>query len=456
MKVALVFPRTRYPSGDPPLGVAYMAASLRDSTGQTPVIIDTTFSKEPLLHIRGELQKDRYDLVGISAMVTMAGEALAAARLAKETNPDCLVIAGGPHPTTLPLEVLEEPAVDAVCIGEGERSFTEVVEKSSLENVPGIYTRDGSGGLAGGASLPVADLDGLAFPALELLPMEDYLNHWFQLDSVQPGLQGVPVMATRGCPFKCSYCQPTLDHLFGKGVRKRSPENVIDELALRMEQFGINAYIFADDTFIADRKWVLSFCEELQSRSLGLTWGCNVRVDLVDRELLAAMQGAGLSKIYMGIEVYDDERRSEVFNKRLTRSHVEESLHAARELGIHTQGYFMLGAPGESRSDVWDTVRYAWRLLLDDATFNITTPLPGTLLFDNYRDRIVCRSEDMDYYKRYVFDEGNGITQGFLSRMQVIAYSGFYAKPRRLFKQARALGSLSEARRFVSKVRRVI
>lgn len=455
MKVALVFPRTRYPSGDPPLGVAYLAAAIREKTGRAPAIIDTTFSKDPMTHLRQELRKENYDLVAISAMVTMAREALVAARLAKTITPHCIVLVGGPHPTTLPEEVMVEPAVDAVCIGEGEMSLAQVVETGSLEEVPGIYRRGSGEGLEGRPATPVPDLDSLPFPALELLDMELYLRHWFQLDAVAPGLKGVPIMATRGCPFKCSYCQPTLDYLFGKGVRKRSPRNVADELALRVEQFGINAYIFADDTFIADRKWVLAFCEELESRGLGLTWGCNVRVDLVDKELLAVMRRAGLAKIYMGVEVYDDELRSKVFNKRLTRSHVESALQAARGLDIRTQGYFMLGAPGETRKDVWDTVSYAWRLDLDDATFNITTPLPGTLLYDNHRDRIVCRSEDMDYYKRYAFSEESGITQSFLSRMQVIAYSGFYARPRRLVKQARALASLSEARRFWSKVRRV-
>ncbi|MFO8058007.1 MAG: radical SAM protein [bacterium] len=455
MKVALVFPRTRYPSGDPPLGVAYLAAALKEKTGKAPALIDTTFSHDPLLHIRSELGKEKYDLVGISAMVTMAREARLAARLAKELHPEALVVAGGPHPTTLPVEVLEEPAFDAVCLGEGEQALAEAAEKGSLENVPGIYVRDGSGGITGEPASREADLDDLPFPALELLPMEEYLKHWFQLDSVRPGLQGVPVMATRGCPFKCSYCQPTLDHLFGKGVRKRSPANVADELEWRIEQFGINAFLFADDTFIADRAWVLSFCEELERREIGLTWGCNVRADLVDRELLSAMHRAGLGKIYMGIEVYDDERRREVFNKRLTREQVEDAARAARELGIRTQGYFMLGAPGESRGDVWDTVRYACRLPVDDATFNITTPLPGTLLYENHRERIVCRSEDMDYYKRYAFREENGLSQSFLSRAKVIAYGGFYGRPKRLAKQARSLGSVSEARRFLSKVRRV-
>jgi len=285
--------------------------------------------------------------------------------------------------------------------------------------------------------------------------MDDYFKHWFQLDGVAPGLKGTNILATRGCPFKCAYCQPTLDKLFGKGVRKRSPGNVADELEYLKDRYGISGFLFADDTFIADKKWVQSFCQELISRGPGLTWGCNVRADLVTEELLGKMREAGLGKIYIGIEVYDDGRRREVFNKKLTREHVETAVDAARSLGVHTQGYFMLGAPGEARDDVWNTVRYAWRLKLDDATFNITTPLPGTYLYDKYRDRVTGRHEDMDYYKRYSFRPERGVSERWLNRMQLTAYTGFYGSPHRLMRQVGSLLAPGGAKRFFAKLRRV-
>jgi radical SAM superfamily enzyme YgiQ (UPF0313 family) len=455
MKVALVFPRARYPSGDPPLGVAYLAAMLRERTGEAPAIIDTTFAADPAAFLKQELGKDRYDLVGISAMVTMAREAVLAARIAKESNPKALVIMGGPHATTLPEEVLREEAVDAVCVGEGEQAFVKVAEQGGVHGVPGMMVRDGQGGMTGEPPELIPDLDALPFPAFDLLPMDDYFRHWFQLDGVAPGLKGTNILATRGCPFKCSYCQPTLDKLFGKGVRKRSPKNVVDELVYLQDRFGVSGYLFADDTFIADRKWVESFCSELKNRDAGLIWGCNVRADLVTPELLETMREAGLGKIYIGIEVYDDECRREVFNKKLTREHVEATVDAARSLGVQTQGYFMLGAPGESKKDVWNTVRYAWRLPLDDATFNITTPLPGTYLYEKHRDRITGRHEDMDYYKRYAFRPEGGVSERWLNRMQLTAYTGFYGSPHRLRRQVGSLFAPGGVKRFLAKSRRV-
>ncbi|HUT51950.1 MAG TPA: radical SAM protein, partial [bacterium] len=250
--------------------------------------------------------------------------------------------------------------------------------------------------------------------------------------------------------------QPTLERLFGKGVRKRSAANVADELAARKERFKITGFLFADDTFIADHKWVRSFCSELNARGLGLKWGCNVRADLVTEELLGAMKQAGLGKIYIGIEVYSDECRRDVFNKKLTREQVEKTVDAARKLGVKTQGYFMLGAPGETRSDVRATARYARRLGLDDATFNITTPLPGTYLYDNHRDQVAVAAEDMDYYRRYSFIPGSGLSERWLHRMQVLAYAGFYLRPKRLTAQLAALFSAGGLKRFLSKLRRVL
>ena len=264
------------------------------------------------------------------------------------------------------------------------------------------------------------------------------------------------MLATRGCPFRCAYCQPTLDRLFGRGVRKRSPGNVIAELARRREQFGINGFIFADDTFIADRAWTLDFSRELQASGLGLKWGCNVRADLVDRELLEAMRAAGLAKIYIGIEVYDDVCRREVFNKKLTREHVERTAGLARELGIRSQGYFMLAAPGQTRDQVHDTVRYAWRLPIDDAVFNLTTPLPGTYLYERYRDAVAVPAAELDYYRRYAFAPERGIDERWLLREQKLAYAGFYGSPRRLWRQMKSLLEPGGPSRFWSKLRRVL
>jgi anaerobic magnesium-protoporphyrin IX monomethyl ester cyclase len=463
MKVALVFPRFRYPSGDPPLGILYLAAQLRKKAGIEPVILDTTFKRNPLSFLEAELKRIRPDIIGISAMMTMARDALEFARMAKAILPESKVIMGGPHATVLPLRVLAAECVDAICAGEGEESFCEMVQKGSFEGVPGFCYSDDSAEEPGGREIVcnperafIPDLDKLPFPAFDLIDMEKYFQNWFQLDTVAPGLRGTSVLATRGCPFRCSYCQPTLDRIFGKTLRKRSPLHVCEELGWLVERFKLNAFLFADDTFIVDRAWVIGFCEEVLKRDLRLFWGCNVRADLVDEDMLARMKQAGLRKIYIGIEAYSDRIREEIYNKKISRDQIEAAVRGSRKLGLGIQGYFMLGAPGETRHEVLQTLRWARTLALDDATFNLTTPLPGTYLYEQYESEVALEPEDMDYYRRYAFRERAGMSSAQLNRMRLRAYLGFYLRPSRLLHLMNLLIGPQGLRRTLLKLKRVL
>ena len=456
MKVALIFPRRRYPSGDPPLGLLSLAGRLRQRTGIAPKILDTTFAGDAFAFLEQALRAEKYDLVGISAMVTMARDAALAAELVKRIRPEAKVILGGPHPTMMAERVLEHPAVDAVCLGEGEETLVEVVEQGGFAGVPGVWHREGSEVKRNPPRPLLQELDQLPFPAFDLLDLEPYFQGWFQLDTVRPGLRGTSVLATRGCPFQCTYCQPTLERLFGRGLRQRSPGRVVDELQELQGRYRLNAFLFADDTFIADRAWVQAFCRELRGRGLGLIWGCNVRADLAGAELLAEMRDAGLRKIYVGIETYSDRIRREVFGKKISREQVEEVTRAARSLKLSVQGYFMFGAPGETREEVRQTVRWARRLPIDDATFNLTTPLPGTYLFEQFQARVAVAPEEMDYYRRYAFADSAGLSQAWLSREKLWAYLTFYFRPGRLWHLFKLVFGSGGWSRFWMKLRRVL
>lgn len=456
MNVALVFPRFRYPSGDPPLGLAYLASRLQQRAGVTPAVIDTTFAKDPMSMVDQALAEEQFDLVGISAMVTMARDALAVARLVKQRQPRALVVMGGPHPTVLPERTLAEPAVDAVAVGEGEDTLVEIVQRGRLEGVPGLWWKDGDSLKPPAPRELIADLDTLPFPALELFPMESYLASWFQLDTVRPGLRGAPVLATRGCPFHCAYCQPTLNRLFGKKLRKRSPANLADELTRLKERFRINAFLFTDDTFIVDPKWGREVCTELLARKLDLIWGCNFRADLADRDLFGCMYDAGLRKIYVGIECYSDAVRCNVLDKGINREQMAAAVRIARAVGIRVQGYFMLGAPTETRKDVLDTIRYARRLEIDDAVFSITSPLPGSHLHQRYRQQLSVDLEEVDYYRRFAFRPWDGINQRFLSRAQSWAYVSFYLRPFRLWRVLKLVLGPNGLKRMWLKIKRIL
>ncbi|MFW5867383.1 MAG: B12-binding domain-containing radical SAM protein, partial [Armatimonadota bacterium] len=219
MRTLLVFPRFKYPSGDPPLGVAYLAAVLRER-GLEVDVFDATFVNHPMRALREQLAREQYDLVGISVLTSMIADAAAIGEMVHEVSPGTMVVAGGPHPTVAPEHTLQIGGFDAAMVGEAEETLPTLIESGlRLEDQPGVWHRVGNEIVRNERAEVVADLDELPFPAWDMLDMEGYLSLWYQLDAVRYGVRGTSIMASRGCPYRCSYCQPTLGTIFGRQVR---------------------------------------------------------------------------------------------------------------------------------------------------------------------------------------------------------------------------------------------
>ena len=433
MRIALVFPRTRYPSGQPPLGILYLAAYLRQHVDCEIDVIDPTFEHHPLAYMETALKAKPYDLVGISVMTPMLNEALFASRVAKGLPHDPLVVWGGPHPTVMPEQTMGYPEVDAICLGEGEETFLELIQRGGdPQDVAGMWYR-ADGEIVRNPPRPmIADISRLPFPARDLIPMDAYIRAWYSLTAADPNLTGTSVIGSRGCPYSCTYCQPTLRQLFGRKVRRRSVDDIIAELEHLKATYNIQAFMFEDDTFIANGGWAHEFCDRLRTCGLGLKWGCNVRADLVRRDLLVAMREAGLVQMNMGIESGSQRVLDDIYHKRITIEQVEQAAAMANELGIRVGGYFMLGAPTETIEEVRRTIAFAVRLPIDEAAFNVTTPLPGTTLWEQTKDLIAGDLTQFDYYKAPVYKAGKVIPARKLDLLKKWAYLRFYAlTPRR-------------------------
>jgi anaerobic magnesium-protoporphyrin IX monomethyl ester cyclase len=452
-RLLLLYPRFSYPTGEVPLGILYLAASVRARLGIVPDILDLSFSKRPLAELERHLRDRRYEWVGISAMVTMAKASREVATLVREVQPDAKIVLGGPHPTTLP-EKCTGGAFDFLVVGEAEVTLPELIERGTGEDVPGVWFRSQGEWRSNPARPPIPDLDAIPFPAFDLVDLDRYKRLWFQLDTLGRPVAGTSVLATRGCPYQCSFCQPTLERLFGKSLRKRSPGNLVAELTWLKERFAIEGFMFLDDTLVVDRKWTLAFAEEMLAAKLGLVFGANVRAELAEEAVLEPLARAGLRKIYVGIESYSEVVRNQILNKRVTTDQVERAVMTARKLGLKVQGYFMLGTPGETRGDVRATLAFGRRLGLDELTLNLTTPLPGTYLHQKYRAEVSVPEEELDYYKRYAF-KSDHVSQGWLRRAQILGYLAFYLRPSRLAALLRGLFSPALFPRTLLKLRRV-
>jgi anaerobic magnesium-protoporphyrin IX monomethyl ester cyclase len=393
-------------------------------------VIDPTFARHPLDMIRERILRGGYDLVGVSVMTPMLREAVYASQVAREAPSRPIVLWGGPHPTVLPEQSIAHECVDMIALGEAEETMRELIEHDlDPQDVDGLWYKRESQTIQNSPRMPIHDLGTLPHPARDLVDMEAYARAWYSLTAASPTLRGTSVIASRGCPFSCTYCQPTLDKLFGKRLRRRPVPHVIEELRELQEVYRLDAFMLEDDTFIAHNGWATEFAQMLRQSGLRFSWGCNVRADLVVKgpHLMEEMARSGLVQVNMGIESGSQRILDEVYNKGITVDQVREAAQICKNLGLRIGGYFMLGAPGETRAEVCHTISYAARLPIDEAAFNITTPLPGTVLWDKSKELVGNTWQDFDYYRQSVYTSSQVLSARQLDLLKKWAYLRFYA-----------------------------
>lgn len=433
--LTLVYPRFRYPSGDYPIGIALLAAIVRQELNWRVNIIDTTFNPD-LDSVKRELQVRHPDYVGIGMSTLMLGEGLEIAEMAHQVG--AKVILGSAHPTMFPADMMKNDCVDAVVIGEGEVPLVNLLkmwQAGLCHPIKGAYVRDRKASTIYESNErdSVLNLDALPFPAWDLIDMGAYFDAWGQLDSVQPGLRGVNLSGSRGCPFSCTFCATTLHTMFGRKLRQRSPESLVGELIELKSKYNIEAFWLTDDTFTTNRKYVERFCDVLEKSGINLLWGCTTRANLIPEYLIERMQQVGLRKVGIGLESATDKIREGVYHKEVSDTEVSETVHALHKYGVQTLLFLMLGAPSETRLDMLKTIRLANSLPATEASFSLFVPLPGTAVYDQMKaDGYVLSEnwEDYDYYSRQPFE--HKIPRWELRLWQRAGYARFFASRKRL------------------------
>jgi anaerobic magnesium-protoporphyrin IX monomethyl ester cyclase len=281
----------------------------------------------------------------------------------KEVSPQTTVVYGGPHATFTADDTLQNiPAIDVIVHGEGEESCRELADWADaggrLENlvrIKGISYRD-NGGIVHNPPRPaIKDLDALGPPARELVPMPRYDMKMDYLSDVP----GASIMTARGCPIGCTFCSASA--MFGHSYRRRSPRAVVDEVEDLVSNYGARGIKIFDSTFTISRPHVEGFCAELKRRGIDVPWECELRVDNVDKELLAKMQEAGCYYVDVGVESGSQRVLDECVRKKITVGASEEVLRWTRELGLLTKVFFTLGHPGETYGEAKETNRFIRR-----------------------------------------------------------------------------------------------
>jgi anaerobic magnesium-protoporphyrin IX monomethyl ester cyclase len=437
-KVSLVFPRMRYKSGDPPLGLGYLASALLHS-GHDVDLIDTTFHPE-LSYVKDRLECFGPQVVGVYSDIIMMKDAAAVCSMARDRG--SLVVAGGP------LAVSNSNALDGyadiVVEGEGEELIVDVANHKYEKHTPALHLLDDH----------EIDIDSLHAPSWSLMAMDRYAQYWHYLDSIPGRFKGTNIIASRGCCYQCTFCQPTLRKLFGPIVRQRQPSNIIREIKLLHEWKGYNAFFFHDDVFTHRTDRLFEFCDLLDREGLKITWACNSRVDTVDNEKIERMVASGLRAIHFGIEAGTHRVRNEIYKKNITDIDIYKAVDIAHRHKVSSLGFFMIGAPTETEGEIEFTRKMIMSLPLQEITVSLTSPLPGTYLHDYVKKEYTTSDDpaDFDYYSKRAFE--GGVPYGKLRKIQRGILMQFYLDPKRWRYILRHMTRISGWKRMVAKLGR--
>ncbi|MBS3057931.1 MAG: B12-binding domain-containing radical SAM protein [Candidatus Diapherotrites archaeon] len=372
MKVCVLFPRFIVRNFGMPLGALYIVNALKKA-GFEVVFTDGTVTS--CAEAKERLLKERPDVLLVSMHTVFADYGFEISGFFKKNFPENKVVIGGPHASIMPEKTLKHESVDFVSFGEGEESIIELLKNiSHPEKVKGIgFKKKGRPFLNAPAS-PICELDKLEFPDRTVLD-----DAYFKNGSSS-------IVTSRGCPFNCAFCQPTLNKIFGKDFRIRSPENVIKEIkeikrVFKEKGAELKELHFTDDGLTYNKQWLEKLAKLMLMEKLGISWSANTRADTMPGlELLKLLKKTGLKSFSIGVESGDPYIRNEILRKGLSQEKLLSAFKLCKQAGIKTEAYLMVGSPEESEQSIQATLNVLDEIIPDFTQVTITSPLPETYL----------------------------------------------------------------------------
>ena len=384
-----------------------------------------------------ELLRRAPDVVGLSAMTYEAGCMHEVAALIKQARPETVVVAGGPHPSVADEDVLADPNIDYVVRGEGEYTFTELLEglgkrRREWEDCLGLTWRDGNGLIQQNPDRPPPmQLDEMPFPAWDLIDHAKY--HQVPRGGVIYAHKEFATMfSSRACPWRCTYCHNS----YGKTFRERSAENVLAEIDHLVQQYGVKELVFMDDIFNFRPERAKTIARGLIERDYGLklTFPNGFRGDILDEELVDLLKEAGMYRCMVAVESAIP-RIQKVMKKNLKIDKVRSIVDYIAKRGIMVHGAFMLGFPSETREEMEATIDWAAESSFHTAAFFRVIPFKGTALFQEIEHAGYELPSDWSKYEPYQSKINlSEVEEQDILKLRKTAYRRFYFKPKRLLR----------------------
>ena len=474
LKVLLISPMYNSSIVAPCLGLGYLASALKKN-GHDVLILDG-------LREKIEYNPSEWDIVGVSAMSTYFPECIEEVKKAKSYGLKTII--GGPHIICDPIQSLIDSGADYAAIGEGERTMTQLAAGLPPAQVDGLaYWNNGKVVQSKQSDAMIGETESGATTFLMKENMYTLqvgkLKRDFQLNiddfgrpdwsSIDPRTYPVaphgmiahahpiaPIITTRGCPYSCTYCSAPITA--GKRMRYRDPKNVVDEIEMLVNDFGVKEIQIEDDNFTLNRKHCITICEEILKRGIKVLWSLpnGVRIDKLDKEMLLLFKKAGCVSMALGIESAN-QRILDMIKKELNQEIVKKVVQDVADVGIETVGFFMIGFPTETKQEIENTINFALELPLTRAIFAKVTPLPGTELFDLWEEKYSETGKvDWKTFNYYQFDaDWADCSFEEIAKLQTRATFRFYLRPKQLLTMLKQL-NFAQYKRAITRLAKIL
>jgi radical SAM superfamily enzyme YgiQ (UPF0313 family) len=437
---------------NPPLGLAYIAAAVKeagfpytviDATGEAldrisryPQRDDFMIQGLPFEEIADRIPADTR-IIGIGCMFsTLWPLTRDLALYVRERFPTALMVLGGEHGTAVPEHSLRHSPFDAIILGEGEETFVRLIRAiasdGSWREVPGIAYLDGGEYRSNGLSARNRKIDDLPIPDWDSFPIEEYIAR-HQINGANLG-RSMPLISTRGCPYQCTFCSSP--GMWTTRYIPRDPRKVADEIELYKRKYGIVNIDFQDLTAVVKRQWVIEFCRELLRRDLGVTWQMpsGTRSEIFDAEVSDLLYRSGCRCLAFAPESGSPEILAKV-KKQVDLGHMNEAIQIAVHRGFRLSCFIVIGFPDDTPATLRQTLRFVRKMALlgvYDVSVTKFVPYPGSELFKQLqRDGKLALDDEfflspMDFYSARAPSYSNHLTARQLYFAMLWMFTNFY------------------------------
>ena len=364
MRIGLIFPNKDRRYKTIHLGLAYLAAYARSMHEDLDIkVLDTRVASKS--EVRNFFNKP-FDLYGITVFSPVYHEVSDIFKLIRRKDQKAKICLGGPYVTTLMEEIFIQTPADFSVYGEGEITFSELIfflkGKRKIDDIDGLMYLDDEGkSRKNRAREKITDLDNLPLPAYDLFPMKKYPLH--------------RIVSSRGCNYACAWCNSS--SIWDYSYRSFSPERVVKEIEFLLNNYGKKIFVFGDNNFNANLKWVEKICDLIIENEIKIMWSVSVRADNITDDVARKMKLAGCYNVAIGVESSNNDILN-LMGKNTKIENITEGIRILKKAGIEVMSQYVIGSPYDTFETVKDTIEYAKSSGADYTNFYTVLPYKGT------------------------------------------------------------------------------